>query len=58
MSKYQVWIINQEGNSAYLAKEYPYKIQAKIWCWLKGYVINMGKHGYSLDKKIKIQEVK
>ena len=53
MSKYQVWTKGKMG----LVKEYPFKLQAYIWCWLNGYVINVGRYGYALDGRVEIQEV-
>ena len=55
MSKYQVWT-KGKGKMG-LVKEYPFKLQAYIWCWLNGYVINVGRYGYALDGRVEIQEV-
>lgn len=55
MSKYQIWIKGKEDMG--LVKEYPFKLQAYIWCWLNGYVISMGRYGYALNGRVEIQEV-
>lgn len=56
MSKWQVWEIGKE-NSA-LLKEYPFKSQAIIYCWLNSHVMYAGRYGYILDNKVEIVEVK
>ena len=53
--KYQVWIKGDELTG--LVKTYPFKIQAYIWCWLNGYVVNAGRYGYWLVDKVEIKEV-
>lgn len=58
MSKYRIWLINDIGKAGYCAKEYPYKLQAYIWCWLNGFVVNMGRYGYRLDGRVIIEEIK
>lgn len=35
-------------------KYYPFRIQAVIWCYLNGYVNDMGRYGLALDDRIKI----
>lgn len=54
MSKWQVW--NKENTE--LLKEYPFKSQAVIYCWLNSHVMYAGRYGYILDDKVEIVEVK
>lgn len=37
-------------------KEYPLKAQAVAWCWLNGFVIDMGRYGYHLDGRVEIRK--
>lgn len=40
-----------------VVKEYPFKLQAVIYCFLNGYV-STGKGWYFLNPKVRISEVK
>ena len=53
MSKWQVW----SKESSTLLKEYPFKSQAIIYCWLNNNVMYAGRYGYILDDKVEIVEV-
>lgn len=46
---WQVWT-KKDG----LIREYPLKLQAYIWCWLNGYVVNAGRYGYWLVDNVKV----
>lgn len=52
--KYQIWL--RIGHNKGLVKEYPFKLQAYAWCFLKGYVYNCGG-SLILDHRITIKEV-
>lgn len=53
---YQIWTKGKDCMG--LVKTYPLKLQAYIWCWLNGYVVNAGRYGYWLDGRVEIKEVK
>lgn len=44
-------------NRNYLEKVYKHKIQAYIYCMLKGYIYSGGRFGLFLDPNIKIHKV-
>ena len=58
------WIVTNKKRTI-VFKEYPYKLQAIIWCFMNGYAysgFDEWKHGrerlYILDPRIEIVEVK
>ena len=53
--KYEIWI--KTHGCVCMVKEYPFKLQAYIWCWLNGYVMTMGGYGYFLNSEVEIKEV-
>lgn len=53
LKKYQVWV--RTGGFNVLAKTYPHKLQAYVWCWLNGYVNKAGRLGYILDDRVEIR---
>ena len=55
MKNYEIWLIGKEKRG--LLKRYPFKIQAIIYCLLKGYVYDFGRFGLVLRKDISIEEV-
>ena len=61
MRKWRIIKKSNYGGWQRVVKEYPFKMQAVIWCFMHGYVTSGGygsNRFYSLDPKIKIVEVK
>jgi hypothetical protein len=57
MSTWQVLKTTGEEDDNYILKEYPYKSQAYIYCWLNGYVNYAGRYGFLLSDEVEIREV-
>lgn len=60
MSKWKIIRKTLKGTER-IVREYPFKMQAVIWCYMHGYVTSGGYGSgkfHSLDPKIKIVEVK
>ncbi len=55
MKYYTVW--RTENNEKGLLKIYPFKLQAVIYCLLKGYVEDFGRYGLVLRDDISIEEI-
>lgn len=55
MKSYEVWLTGKEHKG--LLKRYPFKIQAIIYCLLKGYVYDFGRFGLVLREGISIEKV-
>lgn len=56
MQNYEIWLTGKDKKR--LLKRYPFKIQAIIYCLLKGYVYDLGRFGLVLREDISIKEGK
>lgn len=55
MKNYEIWLTGKEHKG--LLKRYLFKIQAIIYCLLKGYIYDLGRFGLALREDISIKEV-
>lgn len=58
MSKaYEIWVQDDVLDQMVRKKIYKHRLQAVIWCFLNGYVNNVGRFGQCLDSRVVITEI-